>query len=121
MSVPVPTGAETHTAPVEYKSGRMGEDANDADRNRKVAFITGVTGQDGSYLVELLLSKGTHVRHNGVFSRQHRRSRLDFSIASGKKFPHSRSSPRRPGRIVAKRARDRWRILPSSFVSRFGA
>tara|TARA_B100000035_G_scaffold256274_1_gene226109 strand:- start:872 stop:1975 length:1104 start_codon:yes stop_codon:yes gene_type:complete len=26
--------------------------------NRKVAFITGVTGQDGSYLVELLLEKG---------------------------------------------------------------
>lgn len=72
MSVPVPTGAETHTAPVEYKSGRMGEDATDADRNRKVAFITGVTGQDGSYLVELLLSKGTHARHSGVFRRQRR-------------------------------------------------
>ncbi len=28
------------------------------DKDRKVAFITGVTGQDGSYLVELLLSKG---------------------------------------------------------------
>ena len=29
--------------------------------NRKVALITGVTGQDGSYLVELLLSKGYEV------------------------------------------------------------
>ena len=28
------------------------------DGERKVAFITGTTGQDGSYLVELLLSKG---------------------------------------------------------------
>ena len=31
----------------------------DGDGTRKVAFITGTTGQDGSYLVELLLSKGT--------------------------------------------------------------
>lgn len=29
--------------------------------NRKKAFITGITGQDGSYLVELLLSKGYEV------------------------------------------------------------
>lgn len=28
------------------------------DGQRKVAFITGTTGQDGSYLVELLLKKG---------------------------------------------------------------
>jgi GDPmannose 4,6-dehydratase len=27
----------------------------------KVAFITGITGQDGSYLAELLLDKGYHV------------------------------------------------------------
>lgn len=26
--------------------------------NRKVALITGITGQDGSYLAELLLEKG---------------------------------------------------------------
>ena len=29
--------------------------------NRKVAFITGITGQDGSYLAELLLGKGYEV------------------------------------------------------------
>jgi len=58
MSVPVPTGCELVGAPPEYKSGDMRGDSNDGDRNRKVAFITGVTGQDGSYLVELLLSKG---------------------------------------------------------------
>ena len=58
MAVPVPTGAETTTAPKEYKSGAMNETDGDGNRDRKVAFITGVTGQDGSYLVELLLSKG---------------------------------------------------------------
>jgi GDPmannose 4,6-dehydratase len=26
--------------------------------DRKVALVTGITGQDGSYLTELLLSKG---------------------------------------------------------------
>ena len=58
MSVPVSTGCEVNTAPVEYTSGEMRTDLVDGDRARKVAFITGVTGQDGSYLVELLLAKG---------------------------------------------------------------
>ena len=40
--------------------------------NRKVALITGITGQDGSYLAELLLSKGYDV--HGVI----RRSSVDF-------------------------------------------
>lgn len=61
MSIAVPTGAETTTAPKEYKSGAMNETDGDGNRDRKVAFITGVTGQDGSYLVELLLSKGAYV------------------------------------------------------------
>jgi hypothetical protein len=128
MSVPVPTGAETHTAPVEYKSGRMGEDATDGDRNRKVAFITGVTGQDGSYLVELLLSKGTiGVRFStsarGRVSRRESRISVGCWIASasGKKFPHSRSSTRRPRRVVANSPRDRWGISLSRFPRRFGA
>lgn len=30
-------------------------------RSRKVALITGITGQDGSYLTELLLEKGYEV------------------------------------------------------------
>lgn len=34
----------------------------------KVAFITGITGQDGSYLSELLLSKGYEV--HGMIRRQ---------------------------------------------------
>ena len=33
----------------------------------KVAFITGITGQDGSYLAELLLDKGYTV--HGFFRR----------------------------------------------------
>ena len=39
---------------------------------RKVALITGITGQDGSYLAELLLSKGYDV--HGII----RRSSVDF-------------------------------------------
>jgi hypothetical protein len=56
MSVPVSTAVEVHGQPKEYKSGQM--NAMDGDGTRKVAFITGTTGQDGSYLVELLLQKG---------------------------------------------------------------
>jgi hypothetical protein len=79
MSIAVPTGAETTTAPKEYKSGAMNETDGDGNRDRKVAFITGVTGQDGSYLVELLLSKGACVlcsslraraRAEGVWARR---------------------------------------------------
>ncbi|KAH9280497.1 GDP-mannose 4,6 dehydratase [Echinococcus granulosus] len=36
-------------------------------RSHKVALITGITGQDGSYLAELLLSKGYHV--HGIIRR----------------------------------------------------
>jgi GDPmannose 4,6-dehydratase len=35
--------------------------------NKKVALITGITGQDGSYLAELLLSKGYEV--HGIIRR----------------------------------------------------
>ncbi len=42
--------------------------------NKKVAFITGITGQDGSYLAELLLNKGYEVhailRRSSVFTTQ---------------------------------------------------
>ncbi|ESO95048.1 hypothetical protein LOTGIDRAFT_215196 [Lottia gigantea] len=37
------------------------------NHSRKVALITGITGQDGSYLVELLLSKGYEV--HGIIRR----------------------------------------------------
>jgi GDPmannose 4,6-dehydratase len=35
--------------------------SNENDNNRKVALITGITGQDGSYLAEFLLAKGYEV------------------------------------------------------------
>lgn len=40
---------------------------NDAFRARKVALITGISGQDGSYLAEFLLSKGYKV--HGIIRR----------------------------------------------------
>lgn len=47
----------------------------------KKAFITGITGQDGSYLAELLLSKGYQVhglvRRAAVESHNHRFSRIN--------------------------------------------
>ena len=70
MSVPVSTGCEVNVAPREYKSGEMQSGLSDGDRARRVAFITGVTGQDGSYLVELLLAKGA----NGAMDRSTRKS-----------------------------------------------
>ncbi len=36
-------------------------------KNKKIALITGITGQDGSYLAELLLSKGYEV--HGIMRR----------------------------------------------------
>jgi len=41
--------------------------ATDGDCNGKVALVTGITGQDGSYLTELLLSKGYTV--HGIVRR----------------------------------------------------
>merc|ERR1719367_854606 len=38
-----------------------------APEERKVALITGITGQDGSYLAELLLKKGYYV--HGIIRR----------------------------------------------------
>lgn len=38
-----------------------------ADKKRKVALVTGITGQDGSYLAELLLDKGYEV--HGIVRR----------------------------------------------------
>ena len=44
----------------------------------KRALITGVTGQDGSYLAELLLEKGYE-----VYGLVRRKSRLDFGNLEG--------------------------------------
>ena len=46
----------------------------------KIALITGITGQDGSYLAELLLSKGYEVhgivRRVALEDEQHRLTRI---------------------------------------------
>ncbi len=46
------------------------------ERN-KVAFITGITGQDGSYLAELLLEKGYEVHGLKRRSSSFNTSRID--------------------------------------------
>ena len=44
------------------------------DRRQKIALVTGITGQDGSYLAEFLLEKGYEVhglvRRASTFNRQ---------------------------------------------------
>ena len=56
---------------IRYKN--IEELENKMDK-KKIAFITGITGQDGSYLVELLLSKGYEVhglkRRSSSFNTQ---------------------------------------------------
>lgn len=47
IAAPAPS-MKSHLTPEEY-------------RKRKVALVTGITGQDGSYLTELLLEKGYEV------------------------------------------------------------
>ena len=57
-NVHVSTCVEVRDKPAAYTSGAGALHSSDVQDVRKVAFITGTTGQDGSYLVELLLSKG---------------------------------------------------------------
>ena len=47
------------------------------DKKSKIALITGVTGQDGSYLVELLLEKGYIVHGLKRRSSSFNTSRID--------------------------------------------
>src|SRR5882762_3259905 len=53
---------------------------------KKIALITGITGQDGSYLAELLLDKGYAV--HGIVRRTSnlRRSRIDHLRSDEKLF-----------------------------------
>ncbi|KAG8714648.1 hypothetical protein FRC11_007655 [Ceratobasidium sp. 423] len=53
------------TAPAAFALSRHGDP--EEYRKRKVALISGITGQDGSYLTELLLEKGYEV--HGVIRR----------------------------------------------------
>ena len=54
----------------------MSEDKN-IDRKKKIALITGVTGQDGSYLAEFLLNKGYEVHGIKRRSSSLNTSRID--------------------------------------------
>ncbi len=60
------------------------------DMNNKVALITGVTGQDGSYLVEFLLDKGYDVhgiiRRTSLFNRGRIDAIQDDARAKGQVF-----------------------------------
>ncbi len=56
------------------------------DGDRKVALITGVTGQDGSYLTELLLRKGYVVHGIKRRSSSFNTGRIDHLYAD----PHER-------------------------------
>ena len=47
------------------------------EEKKNVALVTGITGQDGSYLAELLLGKGYEVSRL-VFRRLSKLSRLLF-------------------------------------------
>ena len=57
---------------------------------KKVALITGVTGQDGSYLAELLLEKGYEVhglvRRTAHFNRANIEAALQDAASKGRKF-----------------------------------
>lgn len=56
--------------------------------SKKIAFITGITGQDGSYLTELLLSKGYEihglVRRNSILFNY---KRMEYT----ENFPHNKN------------------------------
>lgn len=55
----------------------------------KKALITGITGQDGSYLAELLLDKGYEVHGIVRRSAEHTTGRIDHLLQDGKIFLHS--------------------------------
>ncbi len=58
--------------------------------SRKVALITGITGQDGSYLAELLLEKGYDVhgiaRRTSMFNRSRIEAAREEAIKAGKVY-----------------------------------
>lgn len=58
--------------------------------DRRVAVITGITGQDGSYLAELLLEKGYEVhgiaRRTSLFNRSRIEETRDAALAKGQTY-----------------------------------
>eukprot|EP01062_Namystynia_karyoxenos_P000153 TRINITY_DN10045_c0_g1_i1.p1 TRINITY_DN10045_c0_g1~~TRINITY_DN10045_c0_g1_i1.p1 ORF type:complete len:407 (+),score=165.58 TRINITY_DN10045_c0_g1_i1:103-1323(+) len=73
-------------APVQQDPAALPTQAKSA--GRKVAFITGITGQDGSYLAELLLEKGYDV--HGIIRRSSsfNTARIDHIYGHKRLFLH---------------------------------
>ena len=59
------------------------------DSKRRVALITGVTGQDGAYLAEFLLGKGYVVHGIKRRSSSFNTARIDHLYQD----PHARNAP----------------------------
>jgi len=88
----------------------------------KVALITGITGQDGSYLAELLLSKGyaVHgiVRRVALEDQEHRLSRLLPVLDRIRLHPASLESYASLHQVIAKVQPDEcYHLAAQSFVS----
>lgn len=88
----------------------------------KKAFITGITGQDGSYLAELLLEKGYKVyglvRRVALEDKEHRLSRIlpllnDIELVSGS----MESYPSIYNAIAAVKPDEVYHLAAQSFVS----
>jgi GDP-D-mannose dehydratase len=58
--------------------------------NKKIALITGVTGQDGSYLAEFLLDKGYEV--HGILKRNSVVPMGNSSVFKSIRFPAVRTT-----------------------------
>src|SRR5215813_1832934 len=82
----------------QFRHGSFGRRPRDHGETMKRALITGITGQDGSYLAELLLAKGYEVhgmvRRVAIEDPEHRlwrinpiRERLHLHAASLESLP----------------------------------
>ena len=69
----------TNTSPVKNAAAAVAFDDSTGER-RKVALVTGATGQDGSYLVELLLDKGYVVHGLKRRSSSYNHPRLEHIV-----------------------------------------
>jgi len=88
----------------------------------KKAFITGITGQDGSYLAELLLEKGYKVygfvRRVALEDEQHRMSRILHLLKEIELIPGSMESYPSIYKAVSKiRPDEVYHLAAQSFVS----
>ena len=59
-------------------------------KNNKVALITGITGQDGSYLAELLLKKDYTVHGTMRRSSSFNTSRIDHIYMNNPEYKNNR-------------------------------